>query len=147
MIKKAEGDIQRILLDLHHVLQAARQRKYNLNKRIKNMPEKTVVRGAAQGDLLIVRIEKLPENLAPVVAEKGHLILAEGESTGHFHGFPHNRGAALFRDADPGNLYFTLSEPVGLVHHEHSTITFAPGNYRVIRQRTYHAGMARRVAD
>jgi hypothetical protein len=111
------------------------------------MKSKTVTKGAAQGDLLIVRVDAIPAGVAHEEAESGRLILARGEATGHHHSLPHTRGVALFRDAAPGTLYFRAEAPVTLDHQEHSTITFAPGTYKVTRQRTYHAGMARRVVD
>lgn len=108
---------------------------------------KIVTKGAAQGDLLIVRCDTIPAHVVPENPEDGRLILARGEATGHHHSLPHMRGVVLFRDVGPGALYFSAETPVSLDHQEHSTINFAPGAYKVLRQRTYHAGMARRVAD
>ena len=110
---------------------------------------KTITKGAAQGDLLIVRCDAVPANAKPEPAENGRLILARGEATGHHHSLPHTRGVTLFRDdgGAGGTMYFTADQQVPLEHQEHSTINFEPGTYKVTRQRTYHAGMARRVAD
>lgn len=108
---------------------------------------KIVSKGAAQGDLLVTLISAIPANAVPEQPENGRLILARGEATGHHHSLPHKSGVALFRDASPGVLYFKCDKPVSLDHQEHFTITFAPGTYKVTRQRTYHAGMVRRVAD
>jgi hypothetical protein len=109
-----------------------------------------VSNGAAQGDLLIVRCNGIPKNATPVEHEEGRLILARGESTGHHHSFAVGPQIALFRDNGAGSnapLYFTASVPVSLEHQEHSTINFAPGTYKVLRQRTMRSGLARRVED
>jgi hypothetical protein len=114
------------------------------------MTENLIQAGAAQGDLLIVRCDSVPQNATPVAHEEGRLILARGESTGHHHSFAVGPQIALFRDDGAGSnapLYFTASTPVALEHQEHSTINFAPGTYKVLRQRTMRSGLARRVED
>jgi hypothetical protein len=111
---------------------------------------KDIINGAAQGDLLIVRVNSVPKNATPVAHEDGRLILARGESTGHHHSFAVGPHIALFRDDGAGSnapLYFTAATPVALEHQEHSTINFAPGTYKVLRQRVFQTGMARRVED
>jgi hypothetical protein len=121
---------------------------------------KVVTKGAAQGDILIIAQGIIPRldvdisKLETSEPENGRLILARGEATGHHHSLPHTRGAALFRDASNTPLAFQVEDAMPLQHQEHSTIAFAPdpktnptGKFNVIRQRTYHAGMARRVAD
>jgi hypothetical protein len=111
---------------------------------------KPALSGAAQGDLLIVRCNSVPKSAVPVEHEGGRLILARGDSTGHHHSFAVGPQIALFRDDGAGSkapLYFTASVPVALEHQEHSTITFAPGTYKVLRQRTMRSGLARRVED
>jgi hypothetical protein len=118
-----------------------------------NKMSKVVTKGAAQGDILIVaqgiipRLDVDTTKLEAATAEDGRLVLARGEATGHHHSLPHMRGAVLFRDMSNVPLVFTAEISVPLDHQEHSTINFAPGKFNVIRQRTYHAGMARRVAD
>lgn len=106
----------------------------------------TVKTGAAQGDLLIIRIDAIPPGALPVEPEGGRLILARGEATGHHHSFRAGPPVMLFRDTE-GGLCFTANETAHLEHQEHATITFDRGTYKVMRQRTFEAGMARRVAD
>lgn len=114
---------------------------------------KAVTKGAAQGDILIVAQGIIPRvdvdiaKLQPAEAENGRLILARGEATGHHHSLPHTRGAVLFRDMSNVPAAFAVETTAPLEHQEHGTINFGPGKYNVIRQRTYHAGMARRVED
>ena len=84
-----------------------------------------------QGDLLIVRVNNIPEG-----AEKqDHRVLAEGEATGHMHEL--DSGTLYEKD---GTLYFSVTEKEKkstLNHQEHAALTFAPGKYKVIRQREY----------
>jgi hypothetical protein len=112
-----------------------------------------ITKGAAQGDILIVarglipRIDIDTAGLTPAEPEHGRMILARGEATGHHHSLPHTRGAVLFMDVSNVPVAFAVPAAAPLEHQEHGTITFAPGVFVVLRQRTYHAGMARRVED
>jgi hypothetical protein len=101
-----------------------------------------------QGDVLIVPVQSLPENLEPIGREGGRVVLAHGEATGHAHAIT-AEGAALFRDPELAAIFMTVSGemPVALEHEEHSTISIPPGSYRVIRQREYTPEEIRYVAD
>lgn len=108
------------------------------------------VTGAAQGDLLIVPCKSIPTSALPVKPEAGRLILARGEATGHHHSILASRQVALFRDdgtTSTAPLYFKATAPASLDHQEHGTIIFAPGTYKVIRQRVARSGIATRVQD
>ena len=101
-----------------------------------------------QGDVLIVPIKKLPAKLTEVARENGRVVLAHGEATGHAHAIE-NHGVRMFREDGAGSgLYMTVSgETATLAHEEHTHIAIPPGDYKIIRQREWHAGMARQVAD
>jgi hypothetical protein len=100
-----------------------------------------------QGDVLIVSCDTIPDHVVPVASEKGRLIVAYGEATGHHHSFPHRPEVTLFRDGTTGPFYVRADKPVALEHQEHSALTIQPGIYRVTIQRTFSAGMARKVID
>ncbi len=93
-----------------------------------------------QGDLLIVKVNKLPLECK----KQNHRILAEGEATGHLHEL--DSGELYEKD---GILYFRVEkeQKITLKHPEHGPITFEPGVYKVIRQREYEPKGWRRVAD
>lgn len=93
-----------------------------------------------QGDLLIVKVVKIPEGAE---MQKSR-ILAEGEATGHMHEL--DKGEVY---ENSGTLYFkvALGGISTLLHPEHKTVTFEPGEYKVIRQREYEPKGWRRVAD
>lgn len=93
-----------------------------------------------QGDLLIVKINAIPEG---AIKQKNR-ILAEGEATGHMHEL--DTGEVYEKD---GTLYFKVEEngTTTLNHPEHKAVTFDPGTYKVIRQREYEPRGWRYVAD
>lgn len=90
----------------------------------------------------------IPSGAKPVEPTNGRLIVALGEATGHHHSFPHRRGIAMFRDDGAGGaLYLRADAPIALEHQEHSALVIQPGAHRVVTQRTFAAGMVRRVID
>ena len=93
-----------------------------------------------QGDLLIIRIASMPQD----VVRQTSRILAEGEATGHMHEL--DKGEVYEKD---GTLYFKVEEDstTTLNHPEHKAVTFDPGTYKVIRQREYEPQGWRYVAD
>jgi hypothetical protein len=95
---------------------------------------------ARQGDLLIVKVEAIPAN----ARKRRDLILAEGEATGHMHALDTGE---LYEAG--GTLYFRTPEGRAstLSHQEHHAITFAPGVYKVIRQREYLPEGWKHVSD
>jgi len=93
-----------------------------------------------QGDLLIVKVEKIPEG----TVKQASRILAEGEATGHMHEL--DSGEVYEKS---GVLYFKVTEGgvSTLNHPEHKSVTFEPGEYKVIRQREYEPRGWRYVRD
>lgn len=104
---------------------------------------------ARQGDVLIVRADRIPSEAKPKPRDGGRVILAYGEVTGHAHAIddsPASPRAALL-DAPSGETYLRVDALSQLVHEEHATIELEPGSYRVIRQREYSPEAIRNVAD
>ena len=93
-----------------------------------------------QGDLLIVSVDEIPKDSKP----KKDRVLAEGEATGHMHELD---SGEVYEVGD--TLYFRVpgDSTATLKHQEHKEIEFAPGEYKVIRQREYEPRGWRRVAD
>jgi hypothetical protein len=93
-----------------------------------------------QGDLLIVKIKKIPED----AVKAKNRVLAEGEATGHLHEL--DKGEVYEKG---GVLYFSVDEGIEatLKHPEHKAVTFEPGEYKVIKQREYEPQGWRYVAD
>ena len=93
-----------------------------------------------QGDLLIVKVDKIPGS----AIKQETRILAEGEATGHMHEL--DKGDVYEKD---GTLYFKVEEnsTTTLKHPEHGAVAFEPGTYKVIRQREYEPQGWRTVSD
>lgn len=94
------------------------------------------------GDVLVSAVVELPAG-----AEKQtHLVLAEGEMTGHSHRIAEPGSAELFRFE--AEMYLRVTAPAAtLVHDEHGPISLPAGVYRVWRQREYSPREIRIVRD
>ena len=98
-----------------------------------------------QGDVLLTRIEELPDGLHPAARAAGRIVLAEGEATGHAHAVS-DAGAELLEGWGTRVLR-VVGEPATLLHEEHNAIVLRPGLYLVTRQREYDPDASRTVAD
>ena len=100
-----------------------------------------------QGDVLVIAVAELPEQLTPIAAgsDPRRLVLAEGEATGHAHSLAWPSIATA--GSDGASLYFTAGKGAAVVHQEHDPITLPAGHYRVVRQREYSPEAIRNVAD
>lgn len=101
-----------------------------------------------QGDVLIERIDKLPDSLKPVGRENGRVVLAHGDVTGHAHAIADQHVDLYASEQELGVTFIEVRDTKAeLKHEEHATIQLSPGNYRVIRQREYSPEAIRNVAD
>jgi hypothetical protein len=112
---------------------------------------KTFTKMAAQGDMLLVRIDALPEGLRDVPPINGAYILAHSE-TGHNHVVLERPTVRMFAAMDEFRAYLTVEEePVELQHQRnfdtHETLLVPPGTYEIRRQREYTPQGFRRAAD
>lgn len=114
---------------------------------------KTFTKMAAQGDVLIERIETLPKGLKEVAPENGGYVVAHSE-TGHHHIIEARPTVRMYRL--PEEIYEAFlvvegDEAIDLQHKRsfdtHETLTISPGTYRVRRQREYVPEGYRRAAD
>jgi len=112
-----------------------------------------------QGDVAIIPVDEFPGELAEketkVKRDKGRIVLAYGEVTGHAHAIADPQAEMWTMlgtndDAKPGNdndrLLVCLDE-VDLSHEEHDTIKLPAGLYVIRRQREYGPEELRTVAD
>ena len=110
---------------------------------------------ARQGDVFIEAVATLPEGAIDVPRdERGRLILAAGENTGHAHAIV-DRAATLYDLPGQPDRWLVI-RPSGttvdggsvvLGHEEHARIVLEPAIYRVRHQREYSPTEIRRVAD
>lgn len=119
---------------------------------------------ARQGDVVLVRVDKLPEGLIPTKRDQhGRIVLAHGERSGHGHAI-REKGVCGFRLAsttdDPTGVsggvdYIEVGGSGGTLNHEyvsgqmaeHEPVSLPPGIYRVALQREYQPAGIVRAAD
>lgn len=105
---------------------------------------------ARQGDVWIERVDDAPPDDAKLVPkDRGRVVLAYGEQTGHAHAFASKASAQLFRKDDEALTAYLVIEgvPATLRHEEHAAIELPPGNYKITIQREYAPDAIRAVAD
>jgi hypothetical protein len=94
------------------------------------------------GDLLVENADTVPRGARPL----HHLVLAEGELTGHSHRIAERDTAELYQTLQ-GMYLVVKAERATLVHQEHGPIALPTGTYRVWRQREYSPQDIRVVRD
>jgi len=130
-------------------------------------PLPTILR---QGDVLLVAVAGGLHRPATVSRDRGRIVLAYGEVTGHSHAIA-EEGAHLtvldhrsemanavrkllaevglvteVRDEDVVGV-LEVSAPAELVHEEHAAVVLEAPHYVVLRQREYSPEAIRQVAD
>ena len=94
------------------------------------------------GDILVARTDHVPEDARRL----HHLVLAEGELTGHSHRVAERNAAVLYEASGVKYLTVTANRAT-LIHQEHGPISLTRGKYRVWRQREYSPREIRAVRD
>jgi hypothetical protein len=113
---------------------------------------KTFKNQAAQGDMLIRRIDKLPADAVAAKSEGADYVLAHSE-TGHNHVVKKKPGVEFYQHANDNFIaWLVVDNTECLVEHmrgfdTHETIKFPPGIYEIRRQREYIPEGFRRAAD
>jgi hypothetical protein len=110
---------------------------------------------AAQGDLLIRKINLIPDNAKLVDTKGKDFVLAHSE-TGHNHVIDYSNNVKMFSTGDPMISYLEVIEATDkmetVIKHlrnydTHESIKVNPGIYEVRRQREYTPEGWRRVED
>jgi hypothetical protein len=98
------------------------------------------------GDVLIKKVNKLPENCLRRERRGGRVIVAAGETTGHAHTIL-DKGCVLWELK--GELYLEATDPVTITHEEHRPLAIPPGIYQIgtVKEYDYFADMERNVVD
>jgi hypothetical protein len=99
-----------------------------------------------QGDVLIKKVmSPIPEG-KKVILHKDRLVLAEGETTGHYHAVVDD-GAEMFAIGD--RTFINLKNPATLVHQEHGPVEIPEGlsEIGVVQEYDYFSKMQRKVED
>ena len=107
---------------------------------------KTIKIQGRQGDVYLVKLNKMPNEKKEVVPPQGvRAILAAGEATGHHHSVS-ARHAEMYRLAT-GMIILAVKKATMLQHQEHGEIEIPKGLYQVKRQREYTPRGVREVLD
>lgn len=98
-----------------------------------------LLRQMAQSTLLSSTLERVEPD------ENGRLVLARGETTGHYHSLPYG-GAVLYRDSDGSAAVLDVKTDSKLEHlfgltptGEHDPVEVPAGLYQVIQQHSISA--------
>lgn len=110
-----------------------------------------------QGDVILVRVPRVPTDAEPAKVDGPALVLAYGESSGHRHQLPargnklYQRGSSRFLEiGSRGGAWLKVTSDKGapLPAERHTPVKLAPGNYRVVIQREWTVDQEiRRVED
>lgn len=126
------------------------------------MKTKTKLPQIRQGDVLLLPVAALPAGCTQVPDDRGRIVLAYGEVTGHSHAIADHRPAlraaemadaaiarakATLWRAHSGERYLEVREPVTLRHEEHTEHVIPAGIYQLPTQVEYTPAVLRRVAD
>lgn len=110
---------------------------------------------AAQGDILIRRIKKLPADVKPISSDGERFIVAHSE-TGHNHVIAERQNVKMYTTGDPMVNYIEVVEVTDaaetLIEHlrsfdTHESIAIPAGVFEIRRQREYTPEGWRRVED
>lgn len=119
-----------------------------------------------QGDVMLVKVPKIPNGCVEVPGQERKIVLAWGEQTGHHHRIEDHinvdwSGAGKIADAaiglagrrarllqaTNGTRYLEVAETVNLTHEEHTAHAIPPGYYELPQQMEHSAERMRRVVD
>jgi hypothetical protein len=110
------------------------------------LTKETTMSSYRQGDVLLVQVDKLPNDCEEVKRDNGRVVLAYGEVTGHAHAL-HGSGVYLYAQPKSKARHLRIVETDYLRHEEHTHQAIPPGIYRVIVQSEYRERELVRVAD
>lgn len=88
-----------------------------------------------QGDVVLVAVTEIPADAMAMERDRGRVVLAYGEVTGHAHALTES-GVTMLKAANQ-DVFLRVVEPASLRHEEHSRIDVPPGLYQVVRQREW----------
>lgn len=102
-----------------------------------------------QGDVRLTKINKLPEGTKLLKPDKRGIVVAEGETTGHYHGIKHTKGIEFRSLNETFYVVNTTKKSVLLEHQEHNPVEVEPGitEFGPIHEMDHLANMVRKVVD
>ncbi|MBK8772236.1 MAG: hypothetical protein IPM06_17685 [Rhizobiales bacterium] len=98
-----------------------------------------------QGDVLLVKVAAMPADVTAISQDKGRVILAHGEVTGHAHQIAEPTKAKLWSAG--AERFLQVMEKTSLKHEEHSAAQLDVGIYHVAIQTQFTPQELRSVVD
>lgn len=116
---------------------------------------KTFDKCAAQGDVLFIKVDAIPDNLTEQEPNGSNELVITHSETGHDHVMVLDRqdlpAVQMFNGDNPLISWLKVNRPTSLdhkrEHHTHESIVFQPGMYEIRRQQESTPEGWRRVAD
>lgn len=116
---------------------------------------KTFEKCAAQGDVLFVKVDTMPDGLKEQAPNASGEVVITHSETGHDHVMVLDRApepaVQMFNGDNPLISWLKVNRPTSLdhkrKHHTHESILFQPGMYEVRRQQEQTPEGWRQVAD
>ena len=95
--------------------------------------------------MLLQQITAVPKSATKIQPQRGKIVLALGEVTGHSHTISAD-AADWWKDGD--TQYVSVMQPTQLLHQEHGPAPLSPGEVFVhLPQREYSPEAIRNVTD
>lgn len=86
-----------------------------------------------QGDVLIIPAA-IPDGAKLANRQRGRIVLAEGEVTGHAHVITAPAADAVELTTEENLRFLRIMAAVDVTHEEHGTVRLPAGDYRIIVQ-------------
>jgi len=141
------GGLSQFIADWQHSSLVARVEFEAKQKLAKQQEARMAIKQFRQGDVWIReitdkgkmigdKIKGLASTIKPIARDKGRVVLAYGEVTGHSHAIADK--TTEFFQCDDGRKILLVKDPeTKLSHEEHGTITIPKGEYEIVQQREY----------
>lgn len=99
-----------------------------------------------QGDVLFQKVNTDLSEAKEVKRKNGHIVVMEGEATGHAHRIADVE--AMFFEKD-GKFYLQATQEVTIKHEEHKPVTIPQGIWEIgrVREKDWLSGMVAPVID
>lgn len=101
-----------------------------------------------QGDVLVFSQNSIPSDATPVKLDGRGIVLAEGETTGHYHAITELEECEAFKDSS-GSIWLNVLAPVKIRHQEHKQVSLPKGKYKIgiVREIDPYAEEIHKVRD
>lgn len=148
------GGLSEFIADWNHhkmvaeaELAQAEQKEARMNRKQYRQGDVWIREVIEKGQSIAGKITGLASSIKPIARDKGRVVLAYGEVTGHAHAIV-DKTAEFFQCDDGRRILLVKDDETKLSHEEHGTVTIPKGEYEIIQQREYDPELhSRQVID